>query len=90
MKQRVVRVIDVKAPEEHVLISPRFPDPAESKLVTGVDEKLEYVDERSGKKFPLRISGKIYEADEDLQQTGDACGSPNKITDLAAWGPATG
>jgi hypothetical protein len=79
MKQRIVRVTDVKAPEEHVVIKARYPDPDESRLVASIDEKLEYVDERSGKKFALRVSGKIFEADEDLQQTGEGCGSPNKM-----------
>jgi hypothetical protein len=79
MKQRFVRVIDVEAPQDHVIIKPRYPDPNESKLVKDIDEKLDYVDERSGKRFPLHIYGKIFEAREDLQQTGDGSGYPNKM-----------
>ena len=79
MKQRVVRVTEVAAPEAHITIAPRFPDPDDARLVTNIDEKLDYVDERSGKKFPLRISGKVLEADEDLQQTGEGSFSPNKM-----------
>lgn len=79
LKQRIVRVTEAAAPEDHITITPRYPDPEDARLVADIDEKLDYIDERSGKKFPLRIAGKIFEADEDLQQSGEGSFSPNKM-----------
>ncbi len=78
-EKRVLRFTDANKSFDHQVISPRLPDAEESKLVEVVQTDLEYVDEQSKRTFPLHLEGKIYEASESLQQTGEACNHPTKV-----------